>query len=1655
MLAPEEARRRLAGFRLPDWRDRRLAALQALPAPLCEIGRAALPDAGLTLGHPQAAERLNQLNRLDALAPSDRRRLFGALFPGAAAHLDAAWLTLERQPYQAGWRRKAFRAPNNPELTRHRRSLWLSQLLAVTAGYEPDMAWLAAWAPYLGYGADEVLGLLFAAAIERGDEAGRAVLDTLLASARGEHPIGAMGRHVTRALLTAGCPAGWDFVERLLVAAQRQEGLRQVILESVDEAHPAAFRRMLHLILDQNLVRFSATVRAADVWFGLGWDVTVRKIITSTLERALRYLDDGQALTAALESGAGEDAYLALWALAYADAPAAIGPAARLLQDAGAERRFAAAHCLGQLELSSALEALLPALDDADLRIAAHALQALRQAGPARVGRDLFERVERNLPRFPARPQTLPPLVWPWMTLEVSQAQAAGALVHLLGQRSPARLIPHLRLMPPYERSHAARLLGAQSAWDSGMRAVFCRLAGDASRPVREAALEAIREHAPQADEIRLLEGYLRRQAGDLRRGVLTLLLAQPDAGALASAGRLLAGPRLQRLAGLELLRELKGAGRQAEACRAQALDYQARRAIVERDEITLIEMITAGPPSAGPESRMDLGPVDAQAGLDDALGLLDPAARTRPRLPSLKGRRGLLSAIRPEPLVTPAARALRASLDALVHARRETPLTVEVWRGKHEDLLGNLRWAFPSPEPDRSLEADLGRLPLREMWEAWWAERPAGQRDRDGLEILRALALGHFRVHQPYFEASSPAWLQTILKSIYGQPDSADYPEIVDKVLAWLLRLHPPDGAADFLLDAVEATFARLPPDRLVVCQDENRPWQRQDWRDDRLLLGWLTVARQHRALRPQDWSDAHHTRLWGLLRWLDEPGPDIPRHRPSLEETLLARQAGAASEADLLDLLLGPRAQPAYVHYAHFHELHRLSGRRPNPVIQAHPELETLLARCRARILNIELARGDLPTAASAPALSLRHSGGLEMLARVLAAFPAGRWVRGWTHDGVSRDVVFSHLVRASFPADQDTRESFAARLQALRVSETRLIELAMYAPQWAGHVEHTLGWPGLADAVWWLHAHTKDHHWRVEREVAEAWAAAIAERTPLSSQDLLAGAVDVAWFRRVYTRLGQARWGSLLAAVALASGGLGHTRARLFAEAMTGAVSPAELIQRFMAKRHQDSVRALGLAPLAGNGARDEDILGRYRAIQEFRRGSRKFGSQRQESEKVAARLGLENLARTAGYPDPVRLEWAMESRTNADLARGPLSITVEGVCLRLSLDELGEPHLRVTRGEKVLKAIPARLKKAPPVQELIERRRDIERQRARMRASLEQAMCRGDAFTGAELRMLLSHPVLAPLLSQLVFIGEALAGYPVQGGAQLEGHDGCRRGLPAGTRLRIAHPHDLLAGGAWHLWQRECFVTERVQPFKQVFRELYLLTAQERDQGSVSGRYAGHQVNARQAAGLLTARGWVMAPDEGPRRIFHDEGLAAWLSFQAGAFTPLEVEAPPIAEVTFGRLGEWKPLDLEAVPPRVFSEVMRDVDLVVSVAHAGGVDPEASASTVAMRTTLVRETCARLRLENVRLEGRHALVDGCLGHYSVHLGSAVVHRQPGGALCIVPVHGQHHGRLFLPFADDDPKTAEVVSKVLLLARDQEIRDPTILEQIRATA
>ena len=81
----------------------------------------------------------------------------------------------------------------------------------------------------------------------------------------------------------------------------------------------------------------------------------------------------------------------------------------------------------------------------------------------------------------------------------------------------------------------------------------------------------------------------------------------------------------------------------------------------------------------------------------------------------------------------------------------------------------------------------------------------------------------------------------------------------------------------------------------------------------------------------------------------------------------------------------------------------------------------------------------------------------------------------------------------------------------------------------------------------------------------------------------------------------------------------------------------------------------------------------------------------------------------------------------------------------------------------------------------------------------------------------------------------------------------------------------------------------------------------------------------------------------------------------------------------------------------------------------------------------------------------IRGREERFKGSLGEYTVHLGSAQVHKMGRGAVSILAVPSQHRGRVFLPFADEDPRTAEVMSKIIILAEDTAIKDPAILTQI----
>lgn len=1502
MLTPEQARKELEKIKQQDWIEVRLTGLGRLPERLWPTARTMLgiDEHGAKLDClRQSEERAKLFDFVPTLGPEERVQLFESLFPGLGRAVDAGWQLHDRFPYQTGHTRKPFRAAGQDKMLSRRRIVWLTKMMEAIGPYSQPLPWLAVWAAHFcSYEHADAVGILLAAAIDQGDADGDQVFETLCASARGKHEIGGMGRHVARGLLCASRPGGWEVIEKLLLAAQREEGLRQVILETVDEAHPEAFRRMLRLIRENDLARFSATVRAVNTWFGFGWDVVSAGVVNSELERVLKFLDDSEARNLGVLDADAETAYLALWATAFDEATAAITAATELLKHREPAHRFVAVHLLAQLNLAEAMEKFLPLIDDDDIRVAVHAMLPARQWFVHRLRTpDVFASLERLFERLPVRKTTFEAMVWPWTAVTLDRSAVCGAMLMAVDDSAILRLTPYLDSMDSGERESLAYRLSRRKAHNAEARRVLLRLAGDPSKDVRYRAASGLEAHGINDDEAIELEALLTRSNSGVRSTVLTLLLAQNDASALASADRLLAVTSAeQRRAGLELLRQLVEASRSVDECRARAAAY--REAYPTGDDFEQAQLSGIGTGAAEKPT------------LENGLRLLDESLLTRAHLP-------------PEGSVllhSPTTARIIAALDELLWTHRETVVEYRDYDGQtKKELLANLR--LVRPDEKLSPEQDRDRFALAGLCENWWMNRGPELRDADGFELLRIKAYLDsglvWSSHAPTVEAGSP---REAMVRVFGTDKSQQVRNqwLLADVVRWLCRLHPAQNQEDYCLLALESILAQLGDG---VHMPAVEPW-----------LGLANVGRFSDEPQPADLV----RRLWNCRLWLHQLG--LKRHLYwdyHWQDVRRAYLAGVATDADVVYLLLAKRDARTGQAVGAFEQIWQATSRhggRQQPS-QRNADLDRIVGRIVARIVEVELTRGEAPTAASVAALQVARVTGVNSVVRLLIALDKDKFVRTYDRADPSRASVFSHLIYRCRPAETDTPGDFAAKALAARIPEKRLVELAVYAPQWVPFAEHALGWPGLTEAVLWIHAHTRTGEWTWRDGSKEFWHAGLSEHTALTADDLVDGAVDVAWFRRVHDALGGERWVQVYAAAKYACTGAGHARARLFADAMLGMESSAAVAERIKAKRHQDSVRALGLLPLP-DSRRDAEVLARYQAIQEFMRGSKQFGAQRRTSELRAAEIGLENLARSAGYADPLRLQWAMEARVIEYLAEGPVSVTVEGATVSLGIDPWGEVELTVVKDGKRLADVPAKLKKQPDVARLREHKVELKRQASRVRPSLEQFMVRGDEFTGAELRELMEHPLLRPMLANLVLIGDGIAGYPVHGGKALEDHRGEVEAVKAAEKLRIAHPHDLLPAATWHRWQKDCFARERIQPFKQVFREFYPVTAAEKEEGTQTRRYAGHQVQPRQALALLGQRGWVHHPEEGVRKVFHDAGLVAWLHFQEGFYTPAEIEGLTLEGVFFTKRGEHEALKLTSLPPRLFSETMRDLDLVVS-------------------------------------------------------------------------------------------------------------------------
>jgi hypothetical protein len=430
----------------------------------------------------------------------------------------------------------------------------------------------------------------------------------------------------------------------------------------------------------------------------------------------------------------------------------------------------------------------------------------------------------------------------------------------------------------------------------------------------------------------------------------------------------------------------------------------------------------------------------------------------------------------------------------------------------------------------------------------------------------------------------------------------------------------------------------------------------------------------------------------------------------------------------------------------------------------------------------------------------------------------------------------------------------------------------------------------------------------------------------------------------------------------------------------------------------------------------------------------------------------------------------------------------------------------------------KAEPAEVKRAHQgeMKELKRLREDIARMLAAQRDRIERLPLAERTWSLADWRArYLDHPLIGGLARRLIW--RFTYGTRVLDGAWRDGRlvDSADQPLDLSPAARVALWHPVYAEASAVLaWRTSLERHEISQPFKQAHREVYLLTDAERATRVYSNRFAGHILRQHQFNALATGRGWrnklrLMVDDTYPPATLDlpQWGLRVeyWIegagdnygtdTNETGTYLYLTTD-----QVRFYRTGApenhahaggggytpWRPfgerdgaadeaLSLEQIPPIVFSEVLRDVDLFVGVASVGN-DPtwqdggptgryreywesysfgELSATAETRRHLLARLIPRLAIADRCAIDGRFLRVRGELRTYKIHLGSGNILMEPNDQyLCIVPSRGRAAEgateQLYLPFAGDTVLSV-ILSKAFLLADDTKITDPTITRQL----
>jgi hypothetical protein len=524
--------------------------------------------------------------------------------------------------------------------------------------------------------------------------------------------------------------------------------------------------------------------------------------------------------------------------------------------------------------------------------------------------------------------------------------------------------------------------------------------------------------------------------------------------------------------------------------------------------------------------------------------------------------------------------------------------------------------------------------------------------------------------------------------------------------------------------------------------------------------------------------------------------------------------------------------------------------------------------------------------------------------------------------------------------------------------------------------------------------------------------------------------------------------------------------------------------------------------GTSGKANNVARDERLANTAAAALGSRTGSAAIGALGQLKAKVGNRnvskqiqKALEVAAANAGISPSELLELAVPTHGLDDRGRLEIEVGDHAAIAAIEADDVTLTW-RGPDGRETSTVPAAIADRKADVNAVKERVKELRAALGLERGRVEDLFAEDREWTVADWRSrYLEHPLTGTIGRRLIWTALRPGGgqaterrTALPDGDGFVSATGSTIDIRPDDRIRLWHPIDATETEI-AAWRTALLDRQLRQPFKQAFREVYVLTPAEEETERFSNRYLGHVLRYPQARALMLARRWgtnFLGPFDGgqngiAKREFRTHGIRAefWhdaIENEMAGFMG-SVEHCTTDQVRFvqqGRVDEL--MRLVDVPPIVFSEAMRDVDLFVSVTSVGAdfvwQDPvpdradrigeywrgawelPLTESAATRRDALARLIPGLVIHDRLEITERWLVVRGELRTYRIHLGSGNILMEPADTyLCIVPDRGRAiaNEHLFLPF-DDDPTLSVILSKAFLLARDTKITDRSIVAQIR---